>query len=195
MPRLPPLEQADLPGHEGLFASIESHLGVLPNSTLNDGAPAADHDGLRQPQRRGDGSGTVDAQPKQLVALMVSSAATCRYCRAHTAHVAHDRGVTNARIEALFEHQTSDLFDGAERAALTVAEGAGHGGGAGRKARWRRPGWPRRPSCAATGGPRRRRPGVVPGWGGCGPAGRPRAGPGRRPAGAPTPRPRRASRR
>ncbi len=126
MPRLPALERADLPEHEELFASIESHLGVLPNSTLTMAHRPEIMAAFADLNQAVMGPGTVDAQLKQLVALMVSSAATCRYCQAHTAHVAHDRGVTEAKIEALFEHQTSDLFDDAERAALTIAEGAGH---------------------------------------------------------------------
>lgn len=126
MPRLPALERGVLPAHEELFASIEAHLGVLPNSTLTMAHRPEIMAAFANLNQAVMGPGTVDAQLKQLVALMVSSAATCRYCQAHTAHVAHDRGVTEAKIEALFEHETSDLFDDAERAALTVAEGAGH---------------------------------------------------------------------
>ncbi len=126
MPRLPALDRADLPEHEPLFASIEGHLGVLPNSTLTMAHRPAIMTAFANLNEAVMGPGTVDPKLKQLVALMVSSAATCRYCQAHTAHVAADRGVTEAKIEALFEHETSDLFDDAERAALTVAEGAGH---------------------------------------------------------------------
>lgn len=126
MPRLPALERGDLPAHEDLFASIESQLGVLPNSTLTMAHRPEIMTAFAQLNQAVMGPGTVDAPLKQLVALMVSSAATCRYCQAHTAHVAHDRGVTEAKIEALFDHDTSELFTDAERAALVVAEGAGH---------------------------------------------------------------------
>ncbi len=126
MPRLPALERADLSEYEELFSSIEGHLGVLPNSTLTMAHRPEIMTAFANLNAAVMGPGAVDAQLKQLVALMVSSAATCRYCQAHTADVAHQRGVTEAKIEALFEHQTSDLFDDAERAALTLAEGAGH---------------------------------------------------------------------
>lgn len=126
MPRLPALERAVLPEHESLFRRIEGHLGVLPHSTLTMAHRPAIMQAFAALNEAVMGPGLVDAGLKQLVALMVSSAATCRYCQAHTAHVARDRGVGLAKIESLWEYETSTLFTPAERAALVVAEGAGH---------------------------------------------------------------------
>ncbi|HKJ57507.1 MAG TPA: carboxymuconolactone decarboxylase family protein [Nitriliruptoraceae bacterium] len=126
MPRLPARDRAGLPEYEDLFTSIESHLGVLPNSTLTMAHRPPIMAAFANLNEAVMGPGTVDQQLKQLVALMVSSAATCRYCQAHTAHVAHERGVADEKIEALFEYETSDLFNDAERAAIAIAEGAGH---------------------------------------------------------------------
>jgi len=62
---------------------------------------------------------------KHLVAHMVSTVAGCRYCQAHTAaHFVHDGG-EEARIESIWEFETSDLFSDAERAALRLARDAG----------------------------------------------------------------------
>lgn len=67
----------------------------------------------------------VDAVLKQLVAAIVSQAAGCAYCQAHTSHVAQLRGADAAKIAAVWEFETSPQFSAAERAALRVAQGAG----------------------------------------------------------------------
>ncbi len=71
------------------------------------------------------GGGEVDRGLKQLVAFVVSNAAGCRYCQAHTSHAAEQRGVSLEKINAAFEFETSPLFSDAERAALRVALHAG----------------------------------------------------------------------
>jgi len=71
------------------------------------------------------GSGEVDAGLKQLVAFVVSNAAGCRYCQAHTSATAERRGVSAEKIAAAFEFETSGEFSNAERAALRVAAHAG----------------------------------------------------------------------
>ena len=72
------------------------------------------------------GPGELDDGLKRLVALMVSSASGCRYCQAHTAHGSSAApGIADEKIAAVWEFETSPLFDEAERAALRVAMGAG----------------------------------------------------------------------
>ena len=39
-------------------------------------------------------SGSIDPGLKQLIAFVVSNAAGCRYCQAHTSHSAQSRGVS-----------------------------------------------------------------------------------------------------
>jgi AhpD family alkylhydroperoxidase len=55
----------------------------------------------------------------------VSQSAGCRYCQAHTSHVAEKRGATADRIKAAFEFETSDFFSERERSALRIALHAG----------------------------------------------------------------------
>lgn len=126
MPRLPTRSRADLPEYEPLFQQVEAHLGVLPNSTLTMAHRPEIMTAFAALNEAVMGPGTVDVGLKQLAVLMVSSAATCRYCQAHTSQVAKERGVAQEKIEAIWEHETSPLFSAAERAVLTVAEGAGH---------------------------------------------------------------------
>lgn len=125
MPRIDPIPRAELTEFEDIFATVEANLGVLPNSTLT---MAHRPDIMRAFAALNEavmGPGSVDSGLKQLVAAMVSNAAGCRYCQAHTGHVATKRGVQERKIQALFEFETSDLFTSPERAALRVARGAG----------------------------------------------------------------------
>jgi uncharacterized peroxidase-related enzyme len=125
MPRVPPLDRSELAEFEPLFERIETHLGVLPNSTLTMGHRPKIMAAFADLNEAVMGAGQVDRGLKQLVVLVASAAASCAYCQAHTSHVAADRGVAVERIEAVFEFETSPLFSDAERAALRVARGAG----------------------------------------------------------------------
>lgn len=68
---------------------------------------------------------------RQMIAHVASTAAGCNYCQAHTAHGAHERGVADEKIAALWSYQTDPQFSEAERAALALAQaGASHPNGA-----------------------------------------------------------------
>lgn len=68
---------------------------------------------------------------RQMIAHVASTAAGCNYCQAHTAHGAHERGVADEKIAALWSYQTDPQFSEAERAALALAHaGASHPNGA-----------------------------------------------------------------
>jgi len=70
--------------------------------------------------------GELDAVLKRMIATIISGASGCRYCQAHTAHGAVKMGgADTAKITAVWEYQTSDLFSDAERAALDLALAAG----------------------------------------------------------------------
>lgn len=78
-------------------------------------------------------SSTVMRDPGQttlalrwMVAHVVSNAAGCRYCTAHTVRNAAMRGdVPDEKLQAIWEFQTNSLFSNAERAALGLALAAG----------------------------------------------------------------------
>jgi len=65
--------------------------------------------------------GTVSEELKMLVSLITSQATGCRYCQAHMANLSSIYQASDAKIQAIWEFQTSELFSDAERAALTVA--------------------------------------------------------------------------
>jgi uncharacterized peroxidase-related enzyme len=69
--------------------------------------------------------GTVPAELKSLIGHVASRTAGCRYCQAHTIYSAAGSDAAEARVEAVWDYQSSDLFTAAERAALDLAVAAG----------------------------------------------------------------------
>lgn len=125
MPRIEPLRREDLPQYESTFRSVQETLGVLPNSTLTMARKPALMEAFARLNAVVMADGTVGGPLKQMVAAMVSEAAGCRYCQAHTSHVGERRGVDVDKLAALWDYETSGLFSAAEQAALRVAQGAG----------------------------------------------------------------------
>jgi len=125
MSPITPVERSELREFEPLFKAVESAMGFVPNSFLT---MARWHEMLNAFSGYAStvmGPGEVAVELKQLMAFVVSQAAGCRYCQAHTAHGALHKGVPKPKIQAIFEFETSALFDAAERAALRVALHAG----------------------------------------------------------------------
>ena len=118
IPHRPIEELADLAPLLGMFEQV---MGFVPNSLL---AMAHRPDlvqafaGLASAVL---GGGTLPHELRQLVAFVASNASGCRYCQAHTSHAAHRGGVSEEKIQAAFEYETSPLFSEPERAALRLA--------------------------------------------------------------------------
>ena len=60
----------------------------------------------------------MPAELKNLCAHLASRTHGCRYCQAHSLQGAGRAGAEQARLEAVWEFATSDLFSDAEKAAL-----------------------------------------------------------------------------
>ncbi len=126
MAHLEPLSPDASPELAADFAYFEGILGVVPNSLLTLQRRPAIVQGFSALVRAVmDPAGEVDLGFKRLVANVASRAAGCRYCEAHSALAARVRGVSEPKIEALWEYPTSPLFTRAERAALDFALAAG----------------------------------------------------------------------
>jgi len=125
MTRMTPKTREALPDMEPVFQAIEANMGFVPNSMLT----MAHWPELPQSfgSFAGDiiGGGELERSLKQLIAFVVSNAAGCRYCQAHTSHGAEANGVSPEKIQAAFEFETSSLFTDPEKAALRVALHAG----------------------------------------------------------------------
>lgn len=70
-------------------------------------------------------NGTVSAELRWMVAHMSSLSNGCTYCSAHTFKNGADNGVSQEKLDAIWEFETSDVFSAAERAALRIAVSGG----------------------------------------------------------------------
>ncbi len=122
MPRLQPLPPETTPELKSHFDFFISTLGFTPNSVLTM---------QRKPklvqafaQLNGavmDPAGEVDLGFRRLVGHVASKAAGCLYCQAHTLLGAHNFGVSDEKLAAVWNYATSPLYTDRERVALDFA--------------------------------------------------------------------------
>lgn len=124
MSRITPVSKDTVPELSEGFARIEAMLGFLPNSNLIMARHPAMLRGFQQLAVAVLAPGKVPNAVKILVGHMVSHAAGCNYCIAHTGHITEKNGITPEKFAVIWEYEKSDLYSAAERAALTVARGA-----------------------------------------------------------------------
>ena len=95
--------------------------GFVPNSILTMQCRPAIAAAFMELNRAVLYEGTVPEELKMLVSLIASQAAGCRYCQAHMANLSSIYRASDAKIQAVWEFETSPLFTAAERAALRLA--------------------------------------------------------------------------
>ncbi|PTW62534.1 putative peroxidase-related enzyme [Breoghania corrubedonensis] len=121
MAHIPPLARDTHADFKERFDHYETTRGFIPNSILTmqrrPGIAAA----FMELNKAVLYEGTVPEELKMLVSLIASQASGCRYCQAHMANLASIYKASDARIRAVWEYETSDLFSDAERAALNLA--------------------------------------------------------------------------
>ncbi len=125
MANIEALPREDLSDLTELLGMVEASMGFVPNSFL---IMARWPELLKSFAGMAGlilSGGSVEPGLKQLVAFVSSTASGCRYCQAHTSHSATHRGVSEEKIAAAFEFESSDLFCEAERCALRLAAHAG----------------------------------------------------------------------
>ena len=126
MPRIAPLHKDELKDYAQFFDMVESLLGFVPNSLLTMGRRPDILQAFLGLLTAINGPGKLPEGLKPLISYMVSRSAGCSYCQAHTAHGAtHTGGVSQEKLEAIWDYENSPLFSDAERAVLRVAQGAG----------------------------------------------------------------------
>jgi len=126
MPFIDPLPPETTPELAETFDHFREILGFVPNSLLTM---------QRRPkivQAFGeltaavmDPDGSVDPALKRLLAHFASRASGCQYCQAHSLIAAGISGVSQDKIDAIWDYRTSSLYSDAERAALDFALAAG----------------------------------------------------------------------
>lgn len=126
MAHLDPLSKETTPELADDFAIFEQILGFVPNSLLTMQRKPEIVKGfgvLTKAVMSADGE--VDLGFKRLLAHFASRAAGCQYCEAHSLIAAQIHGVSEEKVAAIWDYQTSELYTPAERVALDYALAAG----------------------------------------------------------------------
>ncbi len=127
MARLEPLTPHEVPEElKPIFDYAVELMGFTANDVLTMARWPALLQAMQQLVSIIYGPGELEDGLKRMIAMVVSHAAGCRYCQAHTAHGGSKLpGMSAEKIAQVWEFETSALFDERERAALRVARGAG----------------------------------------------------------------------
>jgi len=126
MAHLRPLPPDTTPELREDFAIFERILGFIPNSLLTMQRMPAMVRGFGELTKAVmDPDGAVDLGFMRLVAHFASRAAGCQYCEAHSLVAAKIHGVSQEKLDAIWDYRQSPLYSEAERAALDFALAAG----------------------------------------------------------------------
>jgi uncharacterized peroxidase-related enzyme len=119
-----PLRREDQPELEPLFAHYDRTLSFLPNSLVTMARRPEILRAFSELITQIWNTGTLPKPLKPLIGIVSSVAAGCRYCQAHEAVDARERGVPDEKIAAIWDFERSPLFDEAERVVLRFARDA-----------------------------------------------------------------------
>lgn len=122
MARLDPLDLADIPELEETFGFLKAAMGFVPNSMLIMARKPQMVQALAGLLGAALAPGSVDPTLKSMISEVASKSAGCQYCIAHTSHGAHNMGIPQEKLDAIWVFEDSDAFSPAEKAALTVAK-------------------------------------------------------------------------
>lgn len=126
MAHMEPLPAEATPELEDDFALFESILGFVPNSLLTMQRRPEIVSGFGTLTRAVmSEEGAVHPGLKRLAAHVASHAAGCQYCEAHSLVAAKVHGISQEKIDELWDWPASDHYSDAERAALDFALAAG----------------------------------------------------------------------
>jgi uncharacterized peroxidase-related enzyme len=126
MAHMKPLPAEATPGLKDDFAIFEKILGFVPNSLLTMQRRPKMVKGFGKLTRAVmDPEGAVDLGLMRLIAHFASRAAGCQYCEAHSLVAAKIHGISQEKLDAIWDYRVSPLYSEAERAALDFAMAAG----------------------------------------------------------------------
>ena len=108
------------------FAIFQNILGFVPNSLLTmQRVPEMVNGFGKLTKAVMSESGGVDLGFMRLIAHFASRAAGCQYCEAHSLVAAKIHGISQEKLDAIWEYANSPLYTEAERTALDFALAAG----------------------------------------------------------------------
>jgi len=126
MAHMQPLPVETTPELRDDFEIFERILGFVPNSLLTMQRRPKMVKGFGELTKGVmDPEGAVDLGLMRLIAHFSSRAAGCQYCEAHSLVAAKIHDVSQQKLDAIWDYQTSPLYSEAERAALDFALAAG----------------------------------------------------------------------
>ncbi|HEY8359168.1 MAG TPA: carboxymuconolactone decarboxylase family protein [Ramlibacter sp.] len=122
MPRLQPLPPDSTPELKSHFDFFLGTLGFTPNSVLTmQRKPKLVQAFAQLNAAVMDPAGEVDLGFRRLLGHVASKAAGCLYCQAHTLLGAHNFGVSDEKLAAVWNFADSPLYTPRERVALEFA--------------------------------------------------------------------------
>lgn len=124
MANMEPLRREDQPELEPLFRHYDETLSFVPNSLVTMARRPEILTAFSELITQIWNTGTLPKPLKPLVGIISSVAAGCRYCQAHEAVDARERGVDDEKIAEIWDFERSSRYDEAERAALRFARDA-----------------------------------------------------------------------
>ncbi len=119
-----PLRREDHPELEALFRHYDETLSFVPNSLYTMARRPGILRAFSELITQIWNSGTLPKPLKPLIGIVSSIAAGCRYCQAHEAVDARERGVPDEKIKQIWNFERSTLYDEGERVALRFARDA-----------------------------------------------------------------------
>jgi alkylhydroperoxidase family enzyme len=126
MAHLKPLPPESTPELKDDFAIFERILGFVPNSLLTMQRIPGMVKGFGELTKAVmNPEGTVDLGLMRLIAHFSSRAAGCQYCEAHSLVAAKIHGISQEKLDAIWEYKESPLYSDSERVALDFALAAG----------------------------------------------------------------------
>lgn len=122
MARLKPLPPETTPELKAHFDFFLGTLGFTPNSVLTmQRKPKMVQAFAQLNAAVMDPAGEVDQGFRRLIGHVVSKVSGCLYCQAHTLLGAHNFGITDAKLAAVWTYATSPLYSVRERVAMDFA--------------------------------------------------------------------------
>lgn len=127
MARIEPLAVNELSHKTKLdLEYAEKLMGFIPNDVLTMAKWPAFLNATKQLVDVVYAPGALDSGLKRMIATVVSGAAGCVYCQAHTAHGAVKMAGEDAeKVKHVWEFESNPIFSEGEKAALSLAMAAG----------------------------------------------------------------------
>jgi len=119
-----PLPPEQLAPYQDAFDAMAERMGFVPNSLKTLARKPALLDMFMAFALETSKDDACSMQLKYLAGLIASTVSGCTYCQAHLSVTAAREAISDDKIAAVWEFETSEYYDEAERAALRFARDA-----------------------------------------------------------------------